>query len=137
MLLPLLVLNLQPVVGTGTAHFEVSDCARDRPLANATVSIDGVVYGSTNAIGVLDVILSAGDHSYQITHDPIVFTGSYPVFAQSRLATLQTAAGSFTAIAGRTVELLVCLEETAPSPGLRLWGSRFREGWTSQVTPLE
>jgi hypothetical protein len=140
MLIPILVQNLgttAPPVGAGIAHFEVSECGRDRPLAGAIISIDGVVYGSTSAIGTLDLLVSAGAHSYSIAHDPIIFTGSYPVFAQSRLATLQSATGNFVVNSGGTVEVLVCLEFITPAPGLRLWNSRLSKGWISQINPLE
>src|SRR5207253_924697 len=92
MLLPLLVQNLA-VPAAGIGHFEISECPRDTPLAGADVSVDGISYGTTNAIGVLDVILSADAHSYAVSQSDSI-----------------TATGNFTITGGATLEILVCLE---------------------------
>jgi len=92
MLLPLLVQNLA-VPAAGIGHFEISECPRDTPLAGADVSVDGISYGTTNAIGVLDVILSADAHSYAVSQSDSI-----------------TATGNFTITSGATLEILVCLE---------------------------
>jgi len=81
------------VPATGIGHFEISECIRDTPLAGADISVDGISYGTTNGIGVLDVILSAGAHTYSISQ-----TGFH------------TATGTFTITSTATQEILVCLE---------------------------
>ena len=50
----------------GTAHFTVTQCTTGTPVANATVTIDGNNYGTTNASGVLDATLVPGSHAWSV-----------------------------------------------------------------------
>jgi hypothetical protein len=83
----------ETLVTTGTAHFIVSDCERGQLQAGASVSIDGVFSGITNAAGIYDVTgLSSGSHTYSIS-----------------LALYQTGTGTFTIVAGQTTTISRCL----------------------------
>ncbi|MGI8435531.1 MAG: hypothetical protein ACR2NX_01290 [Chthoniobacterales bacterium] len=65
----------------GTAHFTVTNCNGGAAFANATVSIDGTLYGATLApSGTYDAMLAPGAHTYSITAPTFsTVTGSFSV----------------------------------------------------------
>ncbi len=76
----------------GTAHFTATICDGGAPLTNASVSIDGMPYGSTIAGGVYDVVLAPGNHTYSVSK-----------------ATFGTATGNFTITNGNITNIPFCM----------------------------
>src|SRR5262249_28329683 len=102
----------------GTAHFIVTACNGGGPVASASVSIDGNLYGATLADGTYDAVLPPGNHTYSVSKSGF-----------------ETATGNFDISNGITTDVLVC-SQGGPTPTPRpIPTPRARPTPVSRPTP--
>src|SRR5215213_6890710 len=59
--------NVGACIGSGTAHFVVTDCTSAAAVGSAAVVVDATAVGLTSAGGILDVALAPGSHNYTVS----------------------------------------------------------------------